>query len=216
MEKLKLAVLISGRGSNLQALMAACADPAYPAEIVLVVSNRAEAMGIERAANANLPTLVINHQNFANRVDFDRKMTTSMADAGVELVCLAGFMRLLSEEFVNYWRDRLINIHPSLLPAFKGLNVQARAIAAGAKFSGCTVHYVRQEMDEGPIICQAVVPIYQDDDTNALTARILTQEHLIYPQAVRWIAEKRVSINNEKVELDRPIQSNHTIINPSS
>ncbi len=216
MEKLKLAVLISGRGSNLQALMAACADPAYPAEIVLVVSNRAEAMGIERAANANLPTLVINHQNFANRVDFDRKMTNSMADAGVELVCLAGFMRLLSEEFVNYWRDRLINIHPSLLPAFKGLNVQARAIAAGAKFSGCTVHYVRQEMDEGPIICQAVVPIYQDDDTNALTARILTQEHLIYPQAVRWIAEKRVSINNEKVELDRPIQSNHTIINPSS
>tara|TARA_Y100000589_G_scaffold230394_1_gene217789 strand:+ start:1189 stop:1839 length:651 start_codon:yes stop_codon:yes gene_type:complete len=215
-EKLKLAVLISGRGSNLQALMAACADPAYPAEIVLVVSNRAEAMGIERAANANLPTLVINHQNFANRVDFDRKMTNSMADAGVELVCLAGFMRLLSEEFVNYWRDRLINIHPSLLPAFKGLNVQARAIAAGAKFSGCTVHYVRQEMDEGPIICQAVVPIYQDDDTNALTARILTQEHLIYPQAVRWIAEKRVSINNEKVELDRPIQSNHTIINPSS
>ena len=196
--------------------MAACADPAYPAEIVLVVSNRAEAMGIERAANANLPTLVINHQNFANRVDFDRKMTNSMADAGVELVCLAGFMRLLSEEFVNYWRDRLINIHPSLLPAFKGLNVQARAIAAGAKFSGCTVHYVRQEMDEGPIICQAVVPIYQDDDTNALTARILTQEHLIYPQAVRWIAEKRVSINNEKVELDRPIQSNHTIINPSS
>ena len=196
--------------------MAACADPAYPAEIVLVVSNRAEAMGIERAANANLPTLVINHQNFANRVDFDRKMTTSMEDAGVELVCLAGFMRLLSEEFVNYWRDRLINIHPSLLPAFKGLNVQARAIAAGAKFSGCTVHYVRQEMDEGPIICQAVVPIYQDDDTNALTDRILTQEHLIYPQAVRWIAEKRVSINNEKVELDRPIQSNHTIINPSS
>ena len=169
--------MISGRGSNLQALMDACADPAYPAEIVLVVSNRAEAMGIERAANANLPTLVINHQNFANRVDFDRKMTTSMADAGVELVCLAGFMRLLSEEFVNYWRDRLINIHPSLLPAFKGLNVQARAIAAGAKFSGCTVHYVRQEMDEGPIICQAVVPIYQDDDTNALSARILTQEH---------------------------------------
>ena len=216
MEKLKLAVLISGRGSNLQALITACADPTYPAEIVLVASNRAEAMGIERAANANLPTLVINHQNFANRVDFDRKMTTSMADAGVELVCLAGFMRLLSEEFVNYWRDRLINIHPSLLPAFKGLNVQARAIAAGAKFSGCTVHYVRQEMDEGPIICQAVVPIYQDDDTNALTARILTQEHLIYPQAVRWIAEKRVSINNEKVELDRPIQSNHTIINTSS
>ena len=216
MEKLKLAVLISGRGSNLQALIAACADPTYPAEIVLVISNHAEARGIGRAANANLQTLVINHQNFSNRADFDREMTAAMTDAGVELVCLAGFMRLLSEEFVNYWRDRLINIHPSLLPAFKGLNVQARAIAAGAKFSGCTVHYVRQEMDEGPIICQAVVPIYQDDDTNALTARILTQEHLIYPQAVRWIAEKRVSINNEKVELDRPIQSNHTIINPSS
>ena len=214
MEKLKLAVLISGRGSNLQALMAACADPAYPAEIVLVISNHAEARGIGRAANANLQTLVINHQNFSNRADFDREMTAAMTDAGVELVCLAGFMRLLSEEFVNYWHDRLINIHPSLLPAFKGLNVQARAIAAGAKFSGCTVHYVRQEMDVGPIICQAVVPIHADDDANALTARILMQEHVIYPQAVRWIAEKRLSINNEKVDLDKPIQSDSTMINP--
>ena len=214
MAKLKLAVLISGRGSNLQALIDACADPTYPAEIVLVISNHAEAIGIGRAANANLQTLVINHKIFSNRTDFDREMTAAMMDAGVELVCLAGFMRLLSKEFVNYWHDRLINIHPSLLPAFKGLDVQARAIAAGAKFSGCTVHYVRQEMDVGPIICQAVVPIHVGDDANALTARILMQEHVIYPQAVRWIAEKRLSINNEKVDLDKPIQSDSTLINP--
>ena len=214
MAKLKVAVLISGRGTNLQALMTACSDPSYPAEIVLVISSHAEAKGIKWAGDANLPTLAISHQDFANRADFDREMTAAMTDAGVELVCLAGFMRLLSEEFVNYWHDRLINIHPSLLPAFKGLNVQARAIAAGAKFSGCTVHYVRQEMDVGPIICQAVVPIHVGDDANALTARILMQEHVIYPQAVRWIAEKRLSINNEKVDLDKPIQSDSTMINP--
>jgi len=212
--KLKLAVLISGRGSNLQALMAACAEPAYPAEIVLVISNHAEAKGIKWAGDANLPTLAINHKDFSNRADFDRKMTAAMNDAGVELVCLAGFMRLLSEEFVTYWRNRLINIHPSLLPAFKGLNVQARAITAGVKFSGCTVHYVRNEMDVGPIICQAVVPIHMDDDADALAARILVQEHIIYPQAVRWIAEKRISINDEKVDLDKPIQSDGSMINP--
>ena len=214
MAKLKLAVLISGRGSNLQALTAACADPIYPAEIVLVISNHAEAKGIKWAGDVNLPTLAINHQDFANRADFDREMTAAMNDAGVELVCLAGFMRLLSEEFVTHWRNRLINIHPSLLPAFKGLDVQARAITAGAKFSGCTVHYVRHEMDVGPIICQAVVPIHVDDDADALAARILVQEHMIYPQAVRWIAEKRISINDEKVDLDKPIQSDGTMINP--
>ncbi len=214
MAKLKVAVLISGRGTNLQALMTACSDPSYPAEIVLVISNHAEAKGIKWAGDANLPTLAISHQDFANRADFDREMTAAMNDAGVELVCLAGFMRLLSEEFVTHWHNRLINIHPSLLPAFKGLDVQARAITAGAKFSGCTVHYVRHDMDVGPIICQAVVPIHVDDDADALAARILVQEHMIYPQAVRWIAEKRISINNERVYLDKPIQSYGTMINP--
>ena len=214
MAKLKLAVLISGRGSNLQALITACSDPTYPAEIVLVISNHAEAKGVERAGNANLPTLVIDHQNFSSRADFDREMTAVMTKSGVELVCLAGFMRLLSEEFVTHWHDRLINIHPSLLPAFKGLDVQTRALAAGAKFSGCTVHFVRQEMDVGPIICQAVVPIHVGDDADALAARILMQEHMIYPQAIRWIAEKRISINEEKVHLDKAIQSDSTMINP--
>ena len=214
MAKLKVAVLISGRGSNLQALMAACSDPAYPAEIVLVISNNADAKGIERARNNGLPALVINHRDYLNRADFDHEMTSTMMEAGVELVCLAGFMRLLSEEFVQYWRNRLINIHPSLLPAFKGLDVQARTIASGAKFSGCTVHYVRPQMDEGPIICQAVVPIHVDDDADSLTSRILVQEHVIYPQAVRWIAEKRVSINDEKVTMNNPIQSDNTIMNP--
>ena len=215
MAKLKLAVLISGRGSNLQAIITACADPSYPAEIVLVISNHAEATGIERANNANLQTLVIDHQNFSNRADFDREMTTAITNAGAELICLAGFMRILSKEFVTHWHDRLINIHPSLLPAFKGLNVQARALSAGVKFTGCTVHFVRQEMDVGPIICQAVVPIRVGDDADALTKRILMQEHIIYPKAIRWIAEGRISLNNEKVHLDELNQSGDTIINPS-
>ncbi len=214
MAKLKLAVLISGRGSNLEALIAACEDATYPAEIILVISNNAEAKGIARASSNGLPAMVINHRDFLNRAEFEHKMTAAMTNAGVELVCLAGFMRLLSEEFVNYWRDRLINIHPSLLPAFKGLDVQARAIAAGAKFSGCTVHYVRDQMDVGPIICQAVVPIHWNDDANSLSTRILAQEHVIYPQAIRWIAEKRISITDERVNLVNPTHSNSTIINP--
>ena len=202
MAKLKLAVLVSGRGSNLQALIDACAEPAYPAEIGLVISNVAGVQGIERATNAGLPTLVINHKKFPNRAEFDLEMTQAMQTAGVELVCLAGFMRLLSEEFVDHWRDRLINIHPSLLPAFKGLDVQARAIEAGARFSGCTVHYVRHEMDVGPIIVQAAVAIHADDDADALAARILVQEHVIYPLAVRWIAEGRVQVNGERATVD--------------
>ena len=187
--KLRLGVLISGRGSNLQALIDACAAPDYPAEIALVISNVAGVEGIERATNAGLPVLVIDHKKYPSRAEFDLEMTQAIEAAGVELICLAGFMRLLSEEFIDHWHNRMINIHPSLLPAFKGLDVQARAIAAGARFSGCTVHYVRFDMDTGPIITQAAVPIHTGDDADTLAARILVQEHIIYPQAVRWIAE---------------------------
>lgn len=215
MAKLRLAVLISGRGSNMQALIDAASAPGYPAEVVLVISNKADAAGIERAAAAGLPTLVIDHRKFPNRTEFDREMTAAMEAAGAELVCLAGFMRLLSEAFVTHWRDRLINIHPSLLPAFRGLNVQARAIEAGARFSGCTVHFVRRETDAGPVIVQAAVAIHADDDADTLAARILEQERVIYPAAVRWIAEGRVRIHDETVIVDGAAPPGGAMINPS-
>lgn len=216
MAKLKLGVLISGRGSNLQALMKACIETTYPAEIVLVISNKASAQGIKHAAQVGLPTVIIDHKTFASRTEFDNEVTTALETAGVELVCLAGFMRLFSEKFVSHWHDRLINIHPSLLPAFKGLNVQAQAIDAGAKFSGCTVHYVRHEIDAGPIIIQAVVPIHADDDAEQLAARILEQELTIYPTAIRWIAEKRVRIDMERAYVDDQEPPSSGITNPST
>lgn len=215
MSRLKLAVMISGRGSNLQALIDATADPAFPAEIILVLSNRPGAMGLERAAKAGIPTRVIDHKEFADRAAFDREMTAAMESAGTELVCLAGFMRLLSDEFVDHWRDRMINIHPSLLPAFKGLDVQERVLARGARFAGCTVHYVRKEMDTGPIIVQAVVPVHPDDTPDSLAARVLAREHDIYPLAVRLIAEGRVSIDeNDRAVITGAVAQESALLNP--
>lgn len=201
MARLKCAVLISGRGSNLQALIDSAADPDYPAEIVLVVSNKSHAQGLERARSAGIDTAVVLRRDHDTREDFDRAINEKLRAANVQLVCLAGFMWLLSDEFVNGWRDRLINIHPSLLPAFKGLNVQAQAIETGVRFSGASVHFVRPELDAGPIIVQAVVPVMPEDDTEALSARILEQEHRLYPAAVRWIAEGRVRVSNEVVTI---------------
>jgi len=198
MAKLKLAVLISGRGSNLQSLIDACSEPSFPAEIGIVISNRPGAAGLLRAQKSAIPTHCIDHKLFGTRAEFDAEMTKAMEAAGTELVCLAGFMRLLSDEFCAHWLDRMINIHPSLLPSFKGLNVQQAALDAGVRFSGCTVHYVRPEMDCGPVIIQAVVPISADDTANDLAKRILTEEHKIYPEAVRLIAEKRIFIKGEK------------------
>lgn len=211
---MKLAVLISGRGSNLQSLIDACADDSYPAEIALVLSNKADAYGLERAKAADIPTRVLSHKDFEDRETFDAAMTEAIEASGAELVCLAGFMRLLSDGFVDHWKDRLINIHPSLLPSFKGLHVQERAIEAGARFSGCTVHYVRPAMDEGPIIAQAVVPVEQDDTADTLAARILEQEHVIYPNAVKMIAEGRVKIRNERAFIDGARAPEGTLINP--
>ncbi|MBF0251213.1 MAG: phosphoribosylglycinamide formyltransferase, partial [Alphaproteobacteria bacterium] len=199
---LKLAVLISGRGSNLQALIDACQDETFPAEIVLVLSNKDDAYGLERARVAGIPTAVLNHKAYADRESFDAAMTEKIVEAGAEFVCLAGFMRLLSDDFVRAWRDRLINIHPSLLPSFKGLHVHERVIEEGARFSGCTVHFVRPAMDEGPIIVQAVVPVQADDTPDALAARILKQEHVIYPLAVKLIAEGRARVSGERVLID--------------
>jgi len=198
MGKLKTGVLISGRGSNLQALIDACSQPEFPAEISLVISNKADAYGLVHASDAGIPTVTINHQDFASREAFDRAVDEALRDADIEFLCLAGFMRILSDEFVQIWQDRLINIHPSLLPAFKGLDTHRRAIDAGVRIAGCTVHFVRPALDDGPIIMQAAVPVLADDTPDTLAERIITQEHLCYPQALRMIAEGRVTVAGDK------------------
>lgn len=195
---MKVGVLISGRGSNLKALIDACAAPDFPAEIALVISNKADAGGLEIAKAAGIATRVISHRDYDSRESFDREMTKALQSAGVEFICSAGFMRILSDEFVETWRDRQLNIHPSLLPAFKGLNVYQRALDTGCKISGCTVHFVRAAMDEGPIVAQAAVPVLEDDTPDTLAARILVEEHKIYPLALRLVAEGRVTIVDER------------------
>lgn len=207
-KRLKLGVLISGRGSNLQALLDAAADSAFPAQVALVLSNRADAYGLERAAKAGVESAVIDHKPFkGDRPAFEAAMDARLRQSGVELVCLAGFMRLLSPWFVNQWRDRMINIHPSLLPSFKGLDTHQRVLDAGGRLHGCTVHYVRAEMDDGPIIAQAAVPVLDGDDADALAHRVLAQEHAIYPLAVRLIAEGRARVEGERVRIDGDSQS---------
>ena len=196
---MKTAVLISGRGSNLPALIDAQAEPGWPAEIVLVISNEPGAKGLDRAEAAGIAAAVINHRDFDGREPFDQAMTEAIEASGASFVCLAGFMRLLSAGFIDHWHDRLVNIHPSLLPAYKGLDVQQRVVDAGETEAGCTVHFVRPEMDTGPIILQARVPVLPDDDADTLAARILLQEHVIYPQALRLIAEGRVTVEDERV-----------------
>ena len=201
MARLKVGVLISGRGSNLAALIAACADPAFPAEIVLVLSNRPDALGLERARQAGLATAVIDHRG-RSREDFEQAVDAALRQAGVELICLAGFMRLLTAGFVARWPDRILNIHPSLLPAFKGLHVHEQALAAGVRISGCTVHVVRAETDAGPIVAQAAVPVLEGDSADSLAMRILAAEHRLYPLALRLFAEGRAVVADERVRLD--------------
>ncbi|HWD58353.1 MAG TPA: phosphoribosylglycinamide formyltransferase [Stellaceae bacterium] len=196
MARLKVGVLISGRGSNLQALIEAAADPAYPAGIGTVISNRGDAAGLAHAEAAGIPRHVIAD---SDRAAFAAAADRVLAAAGVELVALAGFMRILDTGFVERWRDRLINIHPSLLPAFPGLHPQRQALAAGVKFSGCTVHFVRAAVDTGPIIAQAAVPVEDGDDEDRLASRILAAEHRLYPLAVRLFAERRLTIDGNRV-----------------
>lgn len=216
MARLKTAILISGRGSNLQALMEECAAPDAPAEIILVLSNVATAGGLARADSAGIATQVIDHRPFSDRESFEAEITSCLERAGVELICLAGFMRLLTPSFVNHWHDRLINIHPSLLPAYKGLDTHARAIADNVRFAGCTVHFVRAEMDAGPIIVQAAVPVHAEDDSDTLAARVLAAEHQCYPLALRMIAEGRVKIDDERVLIDGSETPGNFQINPEA
>jgi phosphoribosylglycinamide formyltransferase 1 len=214
MKRLKIGVLISGRGSNLQALIAACAAPEFPAEIVLVLSNKPDAQGLDHAKAAGIETAVVAHGEYPDRESFDREIDKHLKSSGAELVCLAGFMRLLSSWFVEAWRDRVVNIHPSLLPAFKGVDAHAQAIAAGVRLSGCTVHIVRPEMDAGPILVQAAVPVMPDDDEDALGARILEAEHRCYPLAVRLLAENRVKIFDAYAVVDMENVPTAPLIHP--
>jgi phosphoribosylglycinamide formyltransferase 1 len=213
--RLRVGVLISGRGSNLQALLDACADPAFPAEIVLVISNRPDAFGLERAQKASVPTATIPHRDYPSREAFDAALDSRLREARVELVCLAGFMRLLTDGFVETWRDRMINIHPALLPSFKGLHTHERALEAGVKIHGCTVHFVGPAMDEGPAIVQAAVPVLADDSAETLAARVLEAEHRAFPLALRLVAEGRVRIEGERA-IVRAGTVAATLLNPDA
>lgn len=192
----RTAILISGRGSNMVALLEAAArDPAYPAEIVLVLSNRADAPGLARAAAMGVPTAVVESRPFrGDRPGFEAALQAALDRSGAEVVALAGFMRVLTEGFVRRWEGRLVNIHPSLLPAFPGLDTHARALAAGVRLHGCTVHLVTPGVDEGPILAQAAVPVLPDDTEASLAARVLAQEHRLYPEALAWVAAGRVRV----------------------
>jgi phosphoribosylglycinamide formyltransferase 1 len=195
----RVGVLISGRGSNLGALIEACKAPGYPAKIVLVISNVPSAQGLLRAESALIPALVINHKDFAAREEFDAALDNALKEAGVELLCNAGFMRLHSEGFVERWRNRHLNVHPSLLPAFRGLHAHERVLEAGATITGCTVHFVRAEMDTGPIVAQAAVPVLPGDTPESLGARVLEAEHRLYPHALRLVASGEVRVEDEHV-----------------
>ena len=187
----RVGILISGRGSNMRALIEAAKDPAYPAEIVLVVSNVADAAGLVFAADAGIAAKVIPHKQFPTREAFDEALDAALVAARVEIVCLAGFMRILSDGFARKWERRLLNIHPSLLPAYKGTRVHERVIAAGERESGCTVHFVVPELDAGPAIAQAKVRVIPGDTPEMLAARILVEEHKLYPKALAMVAEGR-------------------------
>jgi phosphoribosylglycinamide formyltransferase-1 len=211
---LKLGVLISGRGSNLQSLIDACASPGFPAEIALVISNRPDAAGLARAEKAGIRALTIDHKRYTTREAFERDMDAALREAGVGLVCSAGFMRVLTPWFVEAWWDRQLNIHPSLLPAFRGLHVHEQALAAGVRVSGCTVHFVRPEMDSGPIIAQAAVPVLTGDTPDTLAARVLEAEHKLYPLAVRLIGEGKAKIVGEQVVIDAPSRERDVLFAP--
>lgn len=201
--KRRVAILISGRGSNMEALVAAASAPDFPAEIALVLSNRPDAAGLKFARSQGITTAVVDHKAFKkDREGFERAMHTELEQAGVELVCLAGFMRLLTPWFIDQWYNRLINIHPSLLPSFKGLNTHQRALDAGVKLHGCTVHFVRPDMDVGPIIAQETVEVLDDDRPDSLGTRVLAVEHTIYPHALKQIVlglNGGWTIRNERV-----------------
>ena len=195
-KKIKVAVLISGNGTNLQALIDACIAPSYPAEIVLVISNTANAKGIVRAREAGITTRIIDHTNYSSRKEFDTELSMTLSNSQCKLVCLAGFMRILSESFVNTWPNGILNIHPSLLPSFPGTKTHERALEAGVKVSGCTLHFVTAELDAGPIIGQAAVPVLDNDTPKTLANRVLIEEHKLYALGLELVANKILKNKN--------------------
>ncbi|HNO14290.1 MAG TPA: phosphoribosylglycinamide formyltransferase [Accumulibacter sp.] len=213
---IKMVVLISGRGSNLTSLLNAATSGAIPARIVGVISNRPDAMGLQTAETHGVPTCVIDHRGFAEREQFDVAVAAAIDGFAPDLVVLAGFMRILGQAFVRRYENRLINIHPSLLPAFPGLHTHRRALAEGVRIHGCTVHFVTPDLDHGPVIVQAAVPVLDDDDEATLAARVLVQEHQVYPLAVRWFAEGRLHLRNGRVWLDMPQADGMALIAPQS
>lgn len=211
-----MVILISGRGSNLTSLLNAATSGAMPARIVGVISNRPDAMGLQTAEAHGVPTCVIDHRGFAEREQFDVAVAAAIDGFTPDLVVLAGFMRILGQAFVRRYENRLINIHPSLLPAFPGLHTHRRALAEGVRIHGCTVHFVTPDLDHGPVIVQAAVPVLDDDDEATLAARVLVQEHQVYPLAVRWFAEGRLHLRNGRVWLDMPQADGMALIAPQS
>ena len=213
MTKLKLAILISGRGSNMEAIVKAIQAGHINAEITAIISNNENAAGLEFAKANNIPTKVLSHIYYKSREEFDRALSDLIKLTGANFVCLAGFMRVLTEQFIDDWYNKLINIHPSLLPAFKGLNTHKRAIEKGVKFAGCTVHYVRADVDNGPIISQAATTVSPDDTPDSLAAKILKLEHQIYPQALAKIANGEITIDENKIEFKNYSNQQQSLIN---
>jgi phosphoribosylglycinamide formyltransferase-1 len=213
--KVPIGVLISGSGTNLQAIIDAIEADQLDATIRLVLSNRADAYGLTRAKSHGIPTEVVDHKQFATREAFDAAVVEILRACDVELVVLAGFMRLLSPVFVKAFSNRMMNIHPALLPSFPGLDVQKKAVEHGVRFSGCTVHFVNEQCDEGPIIIQAVVPVFPDDTETSLAARILEQEHRIYPRAIQLYSEGRLRIDGRRVFVEGLVrEENQVLIQP--
>jgi phosphoribosylglycinamide formyltransferase 1 len=204
-------VLISGRGSNMAALLRA----ALPVEFAAVISNTPEALGLETARGFGVATAVVDHRAFADRAAFDAALAEEIDRHAPDLVILAGFMRVLSADFVRHYTGRMINIHPALLPAFPGLHTHRRALQAGVKLHGCTVHFVTPEVDVGPIIVQAAVPVFEDDSEATLAARVLEQEHRVFPMAIRWFAEGRLRFGSDaKVSVDAAVKASGTLVSP--
>jgi phosphoribosylglycinamide formyltransferase-1 len=196
MQRRRVAVLISGRGSNLASLIEAATEPGYPAEIVAVASNRPEAGGLARAAQAGIPAIALDHKTFPDRVAFERALDRALREHGADLLCLAGFMRVLTPWFIEQWPGKMLNIHPSLLPLFKGTHTHRQALEAGVRIHGCTVHFVTTDLDSGPIIAQAAVPVLVGDTEETLAARVLAEEHVIYPQALRLVCEGKAVLQD--------------------
>jgi phosphoribosylglycinamide formyltransferase-1 len=201
---IKIAVLVSGRGTNLQAIIDACENGYIPGKVVCVISNIENVYALERAKKHNIPNFVISHKNYRTREDFEKALIKKLEEYQPDLICLAGFMRILSSYFVNYYKYKIMNIHPALLPAFKGLygeKVHQAVIESGAKFSGCTVHFVTEEVDSGPIIIQRIVPVEDNDTPDTLAERVLKEEHIAYPMAIRLFAEGRLKIEGKRVKI---------------